>query len=78
MFAALCVSEIGAIVLVYCEAETALEGADVIFEEVGVFVEIDGFEGEFAESFAAVGVRSGVRCHSSSTEFGASSVLKKE
>ena len=76
MLATLCVSEIGAIVLMYCEAETALEGADVVLEEVGVFVKIDGFEGEFAKSFTAVGIGSGVRCYSTSTEFGASSVLR--
>ena len=28
----------------YCEAEPALERPDVILEEVGIFVEIDGFE----------------------------------
>ena len=78
MLATLCVSEIGAIVLMHCEAETAFEGADMIFEEVGVFVEIDGFEGEFAKSFAAVGVGGRVRCDSSSAEFGASSVLSEK
>ena len=60
MLATLRVSEIGAIILMYCEAETALEGADMVFEEVGVFVKIDGFEGEFAKSFAAVGIGGGV------------------
>lgn len=54
MFAALGVGEVGAVVLVDCEAETALEGADVVFEEVRVFVEVDGFEGEFSQAFAAV------------------------
>ena len=38
VFAALGVGEVGAIVLVDGEAETAFEGADVVFEEVGVFV----------------------------------------
>ena len=38
MLAALGVGEVGAIVLVDGEAETAFEGADVVFEEVGVFV----------------------------------------
>lgn len=40
----------------YCEAETALERANVVLEEVGVFVKIDGFEGEFAKSFATIGI----------------------
>lgn len=75
MFAALGVGEVGSIVLVDGEAETAFEGADVVFEEVGVFVEIDGFEREFAEAFAAVGVRGGMGGHTSSAEFAAGTVL---
>lgn len=75
MLAALCVSEIGAIILMYCETEPTLKGADVVLEEVGVFVQIDGFEGEFAETFSAVGVGGGVGCYSSTAEFGAGSVL---
>ena len=76
MLATLCVSEIGAIVLMYCEAETALKGADMVLEEIGVFVKIDGFEGKFAKSFAAVGIGGRVRGYSSPTEFGASSILR--
>ena len=38
MFAALGVGEVGTIVLVHGEAESAFEAADVVFEEVGVFV----------------------------------------
>lgn len=78
MFATLCVSEIGAIVLMYCEAEPTFEGAHVILEEVGIFVEVDSFEGEFAESFSSVCVGGGVRCYSSTTEFGAGSILREE
>lgn len=75
MLATLCVCEIGAIILMYCEAETALKGADVVLEEVGVFVKIDGFKGEFAKAFAAIGVGGGVRRYSSPTKFGARSIL---
>lgn len=56
VLAALGVGEVGAIVLVDGETQATLEGADVVFEEVGVFVEVDGFEGEFAQALAAVGV----------------------
>jgi hypothetical protein len=38
MFATLSVSEVGAIVLVYGQTETAFEASDVVFENVGVFV----------------------------------------
>lgn len=55
MFTTLRVGEVGAVVLMDCETETALEGADVVFEEVRVFVEVDGFESEFAQAFTPVG-----------------------
>ena len=56
MFPTLRVCEIGTIVLVDGKTEPAFERADMVFEEVWVFVEIDGFEGKFAETFAAVSV----------------------
>lgn len=56
MLAALRVGEVGAIVLVDGETEAALEGADVVLEEVGILVEVDGFEGEFAQTLPSVGV----------------------
>lgn len=77
MLATLRVGEVGTIVLMYCEAEPAFEGADMVLEEVGVFVEIDGFEGEFAESFSAVGVGGAVGCYSSSAKFGPGSILRE-
>ena len=78
MLATLCVGEIGAIVLMYRQAEPALERADVVLEEVRVFVKVDGFEGEFAETFSAVSVGGGVRCYSSAAELGAGSILGEE
>lgn len=75
MLAALGVGEVGAIVLVDGEAESAFEGADVILEEVRVFVEVDGFEGELAETFAAVGVGGAGRGDAAAAEFGPGSVL---
>ena len=78
MLATLGVREIRAIVLMHGETQPTFEGADVIFEEVGVFVEVDGFEGELAETLSSVGVGRGVRCYSSAAEFGAGSVLGAE
>ena len=75
MLAALRVGEVRAIILVDCQTQAALEAADVIFEEVGVFVEVDSFEGEFAEAFATVGVCGRVGGYASAAEFGACSVL---
>ena len=48
----------------------------MIFEEVGVFVEVDGFEGEFTKTFAAIGVGAGVGGYSSAAEFTAGAVLE--
>jgi hypothetical protein len=38
---ALRVGQVGTVILVDCETETALEAADVVLEEVRVFVEVD-------------------------------------
>lgn len=59
------------------ETEAAFEAADVVFEEVRVFVEVDVFEGELAESFATVCVCGGMRCDAAAAEFGAGSILLK-
>ena len=75
MLLALGVGEVGAVVLVDGEAEAALEGADVVLEEVGVAVEVDGLEGELAEAFAAVGVGGGVGGYAAAAEFGAGAIL---
>lgn len=56
MLSALSMREVGTIILVNREAETAFERSDVILEEVGVFVEIDGFKGEFAQSLSSISV----------------------
>lgn len=56
MFSPLRMCEIGAIVLVHGEAEPAFKGADVVFEKVRVFVQVDGLEGELPETFTPVGV----------------------
>lgn len=57
MLATLCVCKVGAIVLVDCQTETALEAADVVLENVGIFVEIYRLERKLAETFAAVCIR---------------------
>jgi hypothetical protein len=75
VLAPLGVGEVGPVVLVDCETEAAFEGADVVLEEVWVFVEVYGFEGELAESFAAVGVRGGLGCYSSAAEFRTCAIL---
>lgn len=41
MLSSLRVCEIGSVILMDCEAETALKRSDMILEEIGVFVEVD-------------------------------------
>jgi hypothetical protein len=48
MLSSLRVCEVRAVILVDCQAQPALEAAYVVLEEVGVFVEVDGFEREFS------------------------------
>lgn len=75
MLAALSVGEVGAVILVDGQAEAAFEGADVVLEEVGVFVQVDGFQGELAQPLASVGVGGGGRGDTSAAELGACAVL---
>lgn len=75
MLASLGVREIRPVVLVDCQAQSALEAADVVLEEVRVFVQVDCFEGELAESFASVGVCGGLGGDAAAAEFGPCAVL---
>lgn len=75
VFAALGVCEVGAVVLVDGQTEAAFETAYMVFEEVGIFFEVDVFERQFAESFAPVGVGGGMGSNSSAAEFGACAIL---
>lgn len=75
MLATLGVGEVGTIVLVDGETESAFEGSDVVFEEVGVFVEVYGFEGEFSQTFASVGVGCARGGDTAAAEFGAGAIL---
>lgn len=74
---ALRVGQVGAVILVDCETETALEAADMVLEKVGIFVEVDRLQRELAQALATVGVGCGVRGDASTTKFGACSVLEK-
>lgn len=72
---ALGVREVRAVVLVDCQAEAALEGAEVVAEDVGVLFEVDGLERELAEALAPVGVGGAVRGDAATAELGAGAVL---
>ena len=48
--------KVGAVILVDCETKPAFERADMIFEEIWIFVEVDGFESELPQSFSSVGI----------------------
>jgi len=72
---ALCVGEVGAVVDVDCETEFTFIGAEMGFDVVGVFGEVDGFEGEATETFSTVHCRLLLPGNSSSTELGSCSVL---
>jgi hypothetical protein len=60
MLPSLCMREIGSIVLVDCQTETALEAADVVLEEVRVLVKVDGLERELSETLSSVGICRGL------------------
>ena len=47
----------------------------MVFEEVRVFVKVDGFECKFSQSFPTVSVGCGVRRDTTATKFGPGTVL---
>ena len=69
------VCEVGAVVLVDRQAEPALEGADVVLEEVRVFVQVDGFQRKFAQSFSSVCVGCALGSDAATAEFRAGPIL---
>ena len=76
MLPSLCMSQVGAIVLVHSQAKAAFEASDVILKEVRILVEVDGFQGELAETFTAVCIGRRSRGDTSATELGACTVLR--
>lgn len=56
MLFALRVHQVGALVDVQGQAQAALVAAEMVFQEVRVAGEVDGLEGQFAQTLAAVGV----------------------
>ena len=75
MLASLRVGEVRAVVLVHCQAESTLECAQVVPEDVGVFFDVHCFHGELAQSLASVGIGGGFGGDAAAAEFGACSVL---
>lgn len=76
MLPPLCMREIRAVILVYCETQTAFEATDVVFEEVRVLVEIYRLQCEFAQTFTAIGVGGRGGRNASAAELRACSILK--
>lgn len=76
MLAALGVGEVGAVVLVDCQAETAFEGAHVVLEDVGIFLDIHSFHGDSAKSLTSVGVGGRLGGDAAAAELGTSPVLR--
>ncbi|KAI6754171.1 hypothetical protein HG530_012685 [Fusarium avenaceum] len=69
MLLTLSMSKVGTVVLVNSQAQTTLERANVVLEEVGVLVEIDRLEGKLAKTFATVGVCGGLGGDAAAAEF---------
>jgi len=75
MLTTLRVGEVGAIVLVDCQTEAALEGAYMVLEKVGILIKVDCLESEFPKSFSSVRVGAGVRGNTASSEFRSCTIL---
>jgi hypothetical protein len=56
MLSALGVGEVGTIILVDGQAESTFEGSNVVLEEVGVFVQVNSLESEFAQTLSSISI----------------------
>lgn len=77
VFAALGVGKVGTVILVDSETKSALETSDVVLEEVGVFVEVDRFQCELAQTLTTVGVGCGLGGDTSTAKFGSCTILRQ-
>lgn len=59
-----------------CETQAAFEASNVVLEEVGVFVEVDGLQRKLSETLASVGIARRLRCDTAAAELGAGAVLQ--
>jgi len=57
MFPTLGVSQIGPVILMNGQTQSTFEAANMVFEKVRVFIEIDSLKGKFAESLSSICVR---------------------
>ena len=75
MLLALRMCKIGAIVLMNSKAQTTFEGADVVLEEIWIFVQIDSLERELPQSLTSICVGAGIRSDAAAAEFRTRSIL---
>lgn len=75
MLFSLGVSEIAALIGVQSQTKSAFVCADVISHEVGIFGDIDGFEGQFAKSLSPFDVGVFVAGNSDVSDSGSGPVL---
>lgn len=68
--------QIRTVVLVDGQTQSAFEAADMVLEEVGVFVKVDRLQRELAQALAPVCVRRRLRGDAAAAKFGSCSVLR--
>ena len=56
MFPTLCMRKVRAVILVDSETKPAFERADMVLEEIGILVEVNGFKSELPQPFSSVGI----------------------
>lgn len=64
------------LVVVECQAQLALVGAQVVLHEVGVLVDVNGFQGQLPEALPAVPVALGGGGHASTPGLAPRAVLE--
>lgn len=67
--------KIRSIVLMNCEAKSALERANMILEEVGIFVQVDSLKSKLPKSFPPICICAGEGSYTSTSKLRAGPVL---
>lgn len=67
--------KVGTVILVDGETEPALKRANVILEEIRIFLKIDRFKSQFTEALSSIGVGARVGGNTSAAKFASSTVL---
>lgn len=61
----------------YSETKSTLKGPDMILEEIGIFIKVDGFKSQFSQALPTISIGGRLRCYTTASELRTCAVLSK-